>query len=77
MIKEISNGIGTRTRLSTVPKRMVHAATSLARKENLYKQLWGSLVVDCELAKKALDWAPPVSQQEGLRRALYKTEGLS
>lgn len=56
-------------RLLPVPARLLSAAASLLGKGQFAQRLCGSLRVDIAKAKTVLGWSPPVSVDEGLRRA--------
>jgi nucleoside-diphosphate-sugar epimerase len=48
---------------------LLQAAAAMAGKGAEARRLLGSLQVDITKARRMLDWAPPLSVDEGLRRA--------
>lgn len=56
-------------RLILVPASWLKVAASLLGKSDLAQRLCGSLQVDISKTRELLDWVPPVSLEEGLRRA--------
>lgn len=56
-------------RLLPVPEWLLIAAASLLGKHDFAQRLCGSLLVDIAKARTLLGWSPPLSVDEGLRRA--------
>lgn len=56
-------------RLIPVPQRLLESGLRLLGKGDLAQRLCGSLQVDISKARDLLGWTPPVSVDEGLRRA--------
>lgn len=56
-------------RLLPVPEWMLKASASFLRKGEFAQRLCGSLRVDIAKARALLGWSPPLSVDEGLRRA--------
>lgn len=56
-------------RLLPVPEWMLKVTASLLRKGEFAQRLCGSLRVDIAKARALLGWSPPLSVDEGLRRA--------
>lgn len=56
-------------RLLPVPEWMLKASASLLAKGEFAQRLCGSLRVDIAKARALLGWSPPISVDEGLRRA--------
>jgi nucleoside-diphosphate-sugar epimerase len=52
---------------------LLRPAMALLGKRGVYKRLHGSLQIDLTKTRRLLDWTPPVSVEEGFRRA---TEGF-
>ncbi|MCW1244316.1 NAD-dependent epimerase/dehydratase family protein [Pseudomonas sp. SAICEU22] len=69
IVRTIASGMGRKPRLIYVPVRIIHAAAKLLGRENMFAQLFGSLVIDSGKARKLLDWAPPFSVTEALFKA--------
>jgi nucleoside-diphosphate-sugar epimerase len=53
-----------------VPVWALQAGASLLGKGDAVQRLCGNLQVDISKARNLLGWVPPVSVQEGLRRAM-------
>lgn len=51
------------------PKILKFLASAIGRKEQM-DQILGSLTVDCEEAMKKLSWRPPLSPNEGMKKAV-------
>ena len=57
-------------RLVPVPVWMLRAGAAALGKRKMARRLLGSLQVDASKAREVLGWVPPVSLDEGLRRAV-------
>jgi nucleoside-diphosphate-sugar epimerase len=68
LIRTLAALMGRRARLFTVPFTALSLVARLFSREQELRRLASSLVVDASLARSSLDWHPPVSLQEGLRR---------
>ena len=68
LIIRISNALGTPPRLLPVSQSLLIAFLNILGKNNLALRLCGSLQVDISKAKNMLNWVPPVSVDEGLRK---------
>jgi nucleoside-diphosphate-sugar epimerase len=55
-------------RLFYVPLAILKIGAFLMRKKPIYQRLTGSLQLDITKTQKLLDWTPPVTLDEGLRR---------
>ena len=64
----ISSALGKKSRLFPVNHKIVEFFLVLLGKKDLALQLCGSLQVDISKAKRLLNWTPPVSVDEGLRK---------
>ena len=64
----MSKALGKPARLVPVPVSLLHFGAKLLGKRDMAQRLLGNLQVDISHTKKVLDWAPPVSVDEGLRR---------
>lgn len=69
LLHRIGRTIGRQARLFPVPVSWLKLAAAMAGKSDVAQQLCGSLQVDIEKARRLLDWSPPLSLDEGLRRA--------
>jgi UDP-glucose 4-epimerase len=60
-------------RLVPVPASWLKLAAAMVGKSDVAQRLCGSLQVDISKTRKLLGWTPPVSLDEGLRRAAGNT----
>lgn len=70
LIRGIAHAVGAKPRLLRVPVWALRAVASLLGKRDAMQRLCGDLQVDIDKARRLLGWSPPVSVDEGLRRAL-------
>ena len=68
LIKYIANSIDCPVRLFNVPVFFLNFFFSLIGKKKEIDRLIGSLQIDITHTKKTLDWTPPISVVEGIRR---------
>ena len=69
LLKRMSAAMGKPARLFYVPQALLKLGTRLSNKLGTYQRLCGSLQVDITKTRQLLGWTPPVSVDEGLRRA--------
>jgi nucleoside-diphosphate-sugar epimerase len=69
LIKELATVLNVRPNLWTVPQWILELGGALLGKRAAVERVCGNLQVDISKALRLLDWRPPVSLQEGLRRA--------
>ena len=69
LLKRMSAAMGKPARLFYVPPGLLKLGATLLNKPGIYQRLCGSLQLDITKASQLLDWTPPVSVDEGLRRA--------
>lgn len=62
--------LGVHPRLIPVPAALLALGASLVRRPEIWQRLGGSLQVDISKARQRLGWQPPVTVDEGLRRAV-------
>lgn len=67
--------LGRPVRLVSVPVGLLKAAGCLTGKSREIDRLVGSLQVDIGHTQEILDWTPPVTVDEGLRRAVGRVDG--
>lgn len=72
LLCEMARADGRPSRLVPVPVGLMQFAANLLGKGAVAERLFGSLQVDIEHTKKVLNWSPPVSFSEGIRRCYYK-----
>jgi nucleoside-diphosphate-sugar epimerase len=73
LLQRMGGAMGRAARLFYVPTAFLKLAAHLVNKPGIYQRLCGSLQLDITKTRQVLGWAPPVSVNEGLRRA---AEGL-
>lgn len=69
LIRRLARAMGRRARLIPVPARVLRAGASLLNRGEVAQRLIGSLQVDISKARRSLEWTPPITVDEGLRRA--------
>jgi nucleoside-diphosphate-sugar epimerase len=70
LIRRLAGAMGRPARLLPVPASLLMMAATLAGQRDAAKRLIGSLQVDISRARRLLNWTPPISVDEGLRRAV-------
>jgi nucleoside-diphosphate-sugar epimerase len=70
LVRAIGRAMGKPVRLYPCPAGLLLLAASLLGKRVMVQRLIGNLQIDISLAKSLLDWMPPVSLEEGLRRTV-------
>lgn len=68
LLRRMGHALSTPARLFYVPTNLLKLGATLVNKDGVYQRLCGSLQVDIGKAQQLLDWKPPVSVDEGLRR---------
>ena len=76
LVRRLSQAAGVPARLLPVPLWALQAGAILLGKGDAVQRLCGNLQVDISKARSFLDWVPPVSVQEGLRRAIGYEKSL-
>jgi len=69
LLRRMGEAQGTPARLFYLPLAALKFGATLIGKQGIYQRLCGSLQVDISKTSQLLDWTPPVSVDEGLRRA--------
>jgi nucleoside-diphosphate-sugar epimerase len=69
LLRRLGQAIGRPARLLPVPATLLTAAATLAGRGAAAQRLCGNLQVDITKARTLLGWTPPISVDEGLRRA--------
>ena len=72
LVRELAMAAGVRPNLWTIPQWVLELGTSMLGKRKAAQRLCGSLQVDISKARTLLGWTPPVSLQDGLKRAVSK-----
>ena len=70
LVRGMVQAAGVPARLLPVPVWALQAGASLLGKGDAAQRLCGNLQVDISKARSFLGWVPPVSVEEGLRRAM-------
>jgi nucleoside-diphosphate-sugar epimerase len=69
LIRRLARAMGRPSRLIPVPSAVLLAGAAMVGRREMAQRLIGSLQVDISKAHRILGWTPPVSVDEGLRRA--------
>ena len=70
LVRGMAQAAGVAARLLSVPVWALRTAASLLGKREVVSRLCSNLQLDIAKTRSLLGWAPPVSVQEGLRRAV-------
>lgn len=73
LIRHLARAMNSPTRLIPVPEFLLNALATLLGQRSAASRLLGSLQVDTSKARTLLGWSPPLSAEEGLRRAVVGT----
>jgi nucleoside-diphosphate-sugar epimerase len=76
LVRGMAQVAGVPARLLPVPVWALQAGASLLGKGDVVQRLCGNLQVDISKARNLLGWVPPVSAEEGLRRAMGFGDGF-
>ena len=68
LLRRLARGLGRPARLLPVPVGLLRLAGRVLGRADEVERLCGSLRVDAGKARRVLDWSPPVTVDEGLRR---------
>jgi nucleoside-diphosphate-sugar epimerase len=74
LLKRVGEAQGTPARLFHIPLAALKLGANLVGQQSIYQRLCGSLQVDIIKTQQLLDWTPPISVDEGLRRAAIQTK---
>ena len=76
LLQRMAKALGQPARLLPVPAKLLELGATLLGKRAMAQRLCGSLQVDISKTREVLDWEPPISVDEGLKRvaAGYKQE---
>ena len=69
LLQRLGRALGKPARLIPVPASWLKLAAAMVGKPDVAQRLCGSLQVDIEKTRRLLGWTPPLSLDEGLRRA--------
>ncbi|WP_237708640.1 NAD-dependent epimerase/dehydratase family protein [Marinobacterium stanieri] len=68
ILRGIAEGMGKSSRLIPVPESLLWAGACMLGKRVMAEKVLGSLQVDISETKRLLDWEPPYSFAEGMKR---------
>ena len=69
LLRRMGQALGCPARLIPMPASWLKLAAAMMGKQDVAQRLCGSLQVDIEKTRRLLGWTPPLSLDEGLRRA--------
>ncbi len=69
LLKRTSAALGKSARLFYIPQWLFYLLTTVLNTKGMYQRICGSLEIDIEKTRNLLNWQPPLSVDEGLRRA--------
>lgn len=69
LLKRMGAAMGQQARLFYLPPTLLKLGASVLNRPDIYQRLCGSLQLDIAKPRQLLGWTPPVSVDEGLRRA--------
>ena len=75
LIHRIAGALGRRVWTPSIPPALLRTAFRLTGRERDYRRLFDPLEIDSSRIHTLLDWSPPVSLDEGLRRAVREPRG--
>ncbi|MDP2880785.1 MAG: SDR family oxidoreductase [Azonexus sp.] len=68
LLRRMAAALGRPARLISVPVGLIMLGSRLIGRPGIAQRLCGSLDVDISKTRELLDWSPPISVDEGLRR---------
>jgi len=68
LLRRMGTALGKPARLFPVPSRLIEVGAAMLGKQALAQRLCGSLQVDISKTRELLNWTPPVSVDEALRK---------
>ena len=73
LVRGMAQAVGVHARLLPVPVWALQAVATFLRRGDAVQRLCGNLQVDISKARNLLGWVPPISIEEGLRKAVQDT----
>lgn len=70
LLRRLGKAMGKPARLFPVPPPLLQLGANLLGKGDMAQRLLGNLQVDISHTRDTLNWSPPISVDEGLRRAV-------
>ena len=74
LLQGLAQAMGKPSRLLPIPGALLSLAASVLGKKSIADRLLGSLQVDISKTQDLLNWTPPISVDEGLRRCFESQE---
>ncbi len=74
LLKMMTRAAGNEPRLVPVPVVWLRLAAKITGQQSVIERLCGNLQLDISHTKEALDWVPPLSLEEGIRRCFIKED---
>ena len=69
LLRRMGQAMGRPARLIPVPAGLLKLAATVLGKQDVARQLCGSLQLDIEKTRRLLGWTPPLPLDEGLKKA--------
>ena len=69
LLRRMGRAMGCPARLVPVPSTWLKLAATLVGKQDMAQRLWSSLQVDIAKTRDLLGWRPPLSLDQGLKKA--------
>jgi nucleoside-diphosphate-sugar epimerase len=70
LLRRMGSAMGKPARLIPIPVSMLKLAASIIGKSDVAQRLCGSLQVDINKTRQVLGWTPPLTLDQGLKRAV-------
>ncbi|WP_312358442.1 UDP-glucose 4-epimerase family protein [Stutzerimonas balearica] len=77
LLRRVGRALGKAPRLIPVPPGLLQVGATLLGKKAMAQRLLGSLQVDISETRKLLDWKPPYTVEEGLKRCFERSNWLA
>ncbi|MCK7546995.1 UDP-glucose 4-epimerase family protein [Marinobacter koreensis] len=74
LLRRVGEAMGRKARLLPLPVALLQLGLSVIGKGAIAQRLVGSLQVDISKTRDVLDWKPPISVDEGLRRCFSNSQ---
>lgn len=71
LLQRLSLALGRKARLFTIPPTLLRVAATVSGHAGIYERLCGSLQIEMSKGLKLLDWRPPITVDEELRRTAH------
>ncbi len=70
--KSMANALGLPVRLFPFPRKVLKFCALMIGKKSIYDRLFSSFTIDDTYTRRTLNWTPPLTTNEGLRRCFQK-----